>query len=184
MGCKPKGIKRAHSQETKAIETPFHGYRMRSRLEARWGVYFEALGVKWEYEKEGFETPFGRYLPDFWLPQVSMWAEVKPTWPADELRKFDAVVQATNFPLLILDGLPEAVNYWAIVPEDEPSQIDSAGIHWMDYLFSDDRYWMDESRLYGDTGNVYPGREKLERSVDLKALDAARAARFEFGEAK
>jgi len=40
-----------------AIETRYKGYRFRSRLEARWAVFFDALGVIWEYEKEGFEVP-------------------------------------------------------------------------------------------------------------------------------
>jgi hypothetical protein len=49
------------------IETNYGGCRFRSRLEARWAVFFDAVGVKWEYEVEGYETPDGRYLPDFRL---------------------------------------------------------------------------------------------------------------------
>jgi hypothetical protein len=52
----------------KPIETSYKGYRFRSRLEARWAVFFEALGIRWEYEPEGFETRTGRWLPDFYLP--------------------------------------------------------------------------------------------------------------------
>lgn len=53
-------------KDIKPIETLYKGYRFRSRLEARWAVFFDALGVKWEYEPEGFELPSGkRYLPDF-----------------------------------------------------------------------------------------------------------------------
>lgn len=67
----------------KAIETRYGGYRFRSRLEARWAVFFDTLGVRWEYEREGFELPgAGRYLPDFWLPTWGAWFEVKPTKPA------------------------------------------------------------------------------------------------------
>lgn len=52
--------------QIRAIETVYNGYRFRSRLEARWAVFFDALGVKYEYEPEGFELPSGkRYLPDF-----------------------------------------------------------------------------------------------------------------------
>lgn len=52
--------------EIKAIETFYNGYRFRSRLEARWAVFFDALGVKYEYEPEGFQLPSGDYyLPDF-----------------------------------------------------------------------------------------------------------------------
>ena len=54
----------------KAIETEYKGYRFRSRLEARWAVFFDALGVQWFYEHEGFDLgKSGWYLPDFWLPQ-------------------------------------------------------------------------------------------------------------------
>jgi hypothetical protein len=50
----------------KAIETVYKGYRFRSRLEARWAVFFDTLGIEWVYEPEGFETTDGyRYLPDF-----------------------------------------------------------------------------------------------------------------------
>lgn len=50
----------------KAIETVYKGYRFRSRLEARWAVFFDALDIEWEYEKEGYDLgEFGWYLPDF-----------------------------------------------------------------------------------------------------------------------
>lgn len=50
----------------RAKETIYDGYRFRSRLEARWAVFFNALGVKYEYEPEGFVLPSGKsYLPDF-----------------------------------------------------------------------------------------------------------------------
>lgn len=52
----------------KPIETIYNGYRFRSRLEARWAVFFDALGVKWEYEPEGYDLGAGLYyLPDFVL---------------------------------------------------------------------------------------------------------------------
>jgi len=65
----------------KAIETRYAGCRFRSRLEARWAVFFDHLGIEWQYEPEGFEystgCPTQRYLPDFYLPGPDMWAEVK-----------------------------------------------------------------------------------------------------------
>lgn len=36
----------------KAIETVYNGYRFRSRLEARWAVFFDEMGVQYEYEAE------------------------------------------------------------------------------------------------------------------------------------
>lgn len=69
----------------KAIETRYKGYRFRSRTEARWAVFFDALGVKWEYEKEGYDLgEAGYYLPDFWLPEISAWIEIKGANPSIE----------------------------------------------------------------------------------------------------
>lgn len=61
----------------KAIETAYNGYRFRSRLEARWAVFFDTLGIKYEYENEGYDLETGYYLPDFWLPQLQCWMEIK-----------------------------------------------------------------------------------------------------------
>ncbi|WP_432973597.1 hypothetical protein [Dactylosporangium sp. CA-233914] len=63
----------------KPIETHYAGCRFRSRLEARWAVFLDRLGVEWDYEPEGYELPSGRYLPDFLLhlPQP-VWLEIKP----------------------------------------------------------------------------------------------------------
>jgi hypothetical protein len=62
----------------KPIETVYNGYRFRSRLEARWAVFFDALDVKYEYEPEGFQLSNGSlYLPDFFLPHFDVYVEVK-----------------------------------------------------------------------------------------------------------
>lgn len=67
----------------KAIETRYKDHRFRSRLEARWAVFFDSLDLKYEYEKEGFHTPSGLYLPDFWLPRLKTWVEIKGRAPTD-----------------------------------------------------------------------------------------------------
>ena len=55
----------------KPIETEYKGYRFRSRLEARWAIFFDACGVDWEYEPEGYDLGDGLYyLPDFLLHGV------------------------------------------------------------------------------------------------------------------
>ena len=58
----------------KVIETKYNGFLFRSRLEARWAVFFDSLGIEWSYEPEGFEFKDGtRYLPDFYLPQFNVY---------------------------------------------------------------------------------------------------------------
>lgn len=65
--------------EIKAIETFYKGYKFRSRLEARWAVFFDAAGIEYEYEPEGYTLSDGsRYLPDFYLPKFRIYVEVKP----------------------------------------------------------------------------------------------------------
>ena len=50
----------------KVIQTYYKGYKFRSRTEARWAVFFDSIGVDWEYEPEGFVLSDGsHYLPDF-----------------------------------------------------------------------------------------------------------------------
>lgn len=64
----------------KPIETEYAGHRFRSRLEARWAVFFDHVGIKWAYETQGFNLPSGPYLPDFEIemPRGPAWFEVKP----------------------------------------------------------------------------------------------------------
>ena len=62
----------------KAIQTEYKGYLFRSRLEARWAVFFDACGIRWEYEPEGIVLSDGSfYLPDFYLPDFHCYFEVK-----------------------------------------------------------------------------------------------------------
>jgi hypothetical protein len=64
--------------ELKAIQTEYKGYLFRSRLEARWAVFFDACGISWEYEPEGLILSDGtNYLPDFYLPGFHCFFEVK-----------------------------------------------------------------------------------------------------------
>lgn len=94
----------------KAIETVYpwpDGPRYRSRLEARWAVFFDALGIKYEYEKEGYQTSSGGYLPDFWLPDHACWVEIKGTLPTkDELDKLSALASMTRYSAFLFPGLP------------------------------------------------------------------------------
>ena len=64
--------------DIKPIETHYNGYHFRSRLEARWAVFFDALGVEYEYEKDGILLRNGEYyLPDFYLPKFETFVEIK-----------------------------------------------------------------------------------------------------------
>jgi hypothetical protein len=100
----------------KPIETEYAGYRFRSRLEARWAVFFDTASIEYRYEPEGFVLPWSltpgwsrtktfRYLPDFWLPGLQMWAEVKADWSAHDHLKFLNAVHAMDATFLVLGDI-------------------------------------------------------------------------------
>lgn len=64
---------------TQSKLTEFNENLYRSRLEARWAVFFVTADIDYIYELEGFTLKNGKnYLPDFYLPELDIYAEVKP----------------------------------------------------------------------------------------------------------
>lgn len=93
----------------KAIDTVYKGYRFRSRLEARWAVFFDRLNMTWEYEPEGYELSNGvRYLPDFKLGIPGgnhCWFEVKGRPPTkDEITKAQQLADESNCYVFVASG--------------------------------------------------------------------------------
>jgi hypothetical protein len=79
----------------KAIETLYAGRRFRSRLEARWAVLLDALDIRWSYEHQGYATEYGPYLPDFWLPEINTFLEIKAQQPSQiERSRLQSVINA------------------------------------------------------------------------------------------
>jgi hypothetical protein len=116
--------------DIKPIETVYNGYKFRSRLEARWAVFFDTAGIRYEYEREGFDlgTRAGRarwYLPDFWLPEHQLWVEIKPAGYGDDVIPWDYkpgtsewawdmchdLARGTGFGCLYIEGHPWPGDY-------------------------------------------------------------------------
>jgi hypothetical protein len=168
----------------KAIETRYKGYRFRSRLEARWAVFFDALGIKWEYEKEGYDLgAAGWYLPDFWLPHggicpQGLWVEVKANKQIGgrEIQKCDALSIGTGRPVLMCIGMVEEERLWQFSPKSLTLGLE---------LINGDTLYTYQKRVIDLTENnklawscrVHASQDRIEQ-----AYTAARAARFEHGE--
>ena len=108
-----RGEREESRMKLKAIDTKYNGYLFRSRLEARWAVFFDHLGLKYEYEKEGYDLDGLWYLPDFWLPDVALrrsketglWMEVKGGKPtAEEDEKCVRLAKASRKPVILMAG--------------------------------------------------------------------------------
>lgn len=158
-----------------AIETHWMGYRFRSRLEARWAVYFDHVGIEFEYEPQGYHLGrLGPYLPDFWLPQVKLWAEVKPVaFTRLEFRKCRRLFVVTGNEVLILVGQPDDKMYQSI----SRANVYYSVTDFKDYHRAESRFWVecDGERSLSERGLLTP------RAAEGILL--ARSARFEHGEA-
>lgn len=155
------------------LPSEYAGQLFRSRLEARWAIFFDALAISWEYEPEGYKLESGNcYLPDFRLTNISLsyawqknrtvnrfdpiFAEVKPHGgdfsKAEEFSYF--------FEIILLDGIPQFKEYDIV-----NYNCSEAVLFNIKKSFSIDEF-PDTNFIFNTTEHAY---------------DAARTARFENG---
>lgn len=92
--------------------TVFAGDCFRSQLEVRWALFFKALDLDYVYEKQPYGLLSGWYLPDFWLPKLKVFVEVKPwTGGVIDSARYNELAQTTGYPLLCVQGRPESGQY-------------------------------------------------------------------------
>jgi len=174
------------SRHIKAIETVYNGYKFRSRLEAKWAVFFDAVGIKYQYEIEGYEMDDIRYLPDFYLPDYDRWFEIKgKPMSISEIKKCEEFCfrkDNENIKFSILIGYPELakVDECGVLGIMEytwqwPSEMYPANYRMAVEGLTDREYY---SRFLRGIWKV-PGVS--DREV-IEAVKKARGARFEFGE--
>ena len=199
--------------EIKAIETIYDEYKFRSRLEARWAVFFNAMGIEYEYEKEGYDLgKDGWYLPDFWLPELELWVEIKPqvigitASQRDEAHdKAEALRDIANYPVLLCYGSPKQT--WNYLYACDTN--DSGGGNYEGYATFGERYlivldhsssrsfftadWkslnniksiFEVNKIYGEDIGSKEFNQFIENGIgrSWEAARMARKARFEHGE--
>lgn len=168
----------------KAIETIYKGYRFRSRLEARYAVFFDRLGIEWEYEFEGFILPNGSlYLPDFFLPTFngSMFVEVKPKeLTVEEREKCYQLCVGMETDVWLAVGTP-AMRCYEVFYWNEGKVLEGDGIPNADQAEFEDR--MFAMSAYGKPGQIInPEYRGLMGNKLGFAVSEAGKARFEYGE--
>lgn len=184
----------------KAIETVYKGYRFRSRLEARWAVFFDACGVKWEYEPEGYALGDGLcYLPDFLLHDVythasgglsylgDLWVEVKGeinTVDADKIWLF-----SKQLPIYVVTNIPTGDSFHNLTTCMVALSNSSDNDFIKPFSFSlidDDEYeafpYIDKQGRFVIAGGDGDYLDNRDEQATLKAYSLARQARFEHGE--
>lgn len=164
----------------KAIETEYKGYRFRSRLEARWAVAFDAMGIEWQYEPEGYVLDDGtKYLPDFKLMNVRhrslldqfepIFVEVKGYLTPEDKHKVD------EFPLpIVLIGE---------IPSDDLPHTDADCDFWSFKYIDYDMYGGFFAKHGKDIWFTGPDHDEWDMGRLMRTgINAAKKARFEHGE--
>ena len=159
--------------EIKAIVTHYNGYKFRSRLEARWAVFFDEAGIEYQYEPEGFTNGEDCYLPDFYLPEHNTYVEVKPPREGYE-QEIQKALKFVNSDLkikrlLILQNIPKPNDYasWFLYPVAfYNSLIDGVDMQYVQLCRFDGEMWFKTDLYY------------LKRIFGLKDLSAKNEDEF------
>ena len=192
--------------DIKPIETHYKGYKFRSRLEAKWAVFFDACGIEWDYEPEGYNLGDGiYYLPDFVLHNVKakgfsgdLYVEVKGHMTEEDevkIEKFYEVFSDNNElpvskkPLLVVGNIPygkDKIELFNSVGDIKKQQIGCSlyfsyvpimGLY-LDAIFSIDNNNKPRLTFFTYDENYW----KINEEATIKAYQKAREARFEHGE--
>jgi len=93
----PKGKRRR-------VDVYYNGVRgiikMKSSWELEVAYWLDHLGYNWLYEPHKFKTPLGGYIPDFYIPDLDVYVEVKGAWYPGKKGKVEAFVN--EYPLKTL----------------------------------------------------------------------------------
>ena len=187
-----------------AIETKYNGYKFRSRLEARWAVFFDKMDIEYTYEPESFMSDYkfelkGRkacYLPDFYLPKLNMWVEVK----GDKNKLFDDSARMAcilsdllkkHQGIILLGNVPDGNNIAHNVIYFEKGYLKSSKCFFENNYIKriqneevvSKKYLTDINNDYGNFFNC--DHSEVNIKIDKKVMLSyknARSARFEFGD--
>ena len=169
-----------------ARRTEFDGRMFRSRGEAKYAAFFLAWGLPYEYEPDRFGPGRIGYLPDFHLPTLRLYLEIKPACQfGREEAGVDRAVRAAAFipePLWIAFGEPMPGQY--VIQDDEGGYLVLAHCrrcHALSYVLADgqtiEAVWQDAEDGgcgWGEIGKHSCGDH--DRHPDPLADDALAAA--------
>ena len=180
----------------KALDTYYNGLFFRSRLEARWAVFFDSCGVKYEYEAQGYDLGDDIfYLPDFLLHDVTfnhagyssgndLYVEVKGNMTEDDAIKIKRF--AEEKPILVVGEIFKGENAYRLFEEvDELSSV--FDITEFNFELVDGDWFQAVPGVDLDgTFNLFGGDSTYIASMDevktIRAYRNARCARFGQGD--
>jgi hypothetical protein len=106
--------------------TPRHygGITFRSTLEADWANTLDTLSIRWEYENRLVTLPQGaEYLPDFWLPDLDTYIEVKGVGVGREWKTRQLAALSDSIVLFGRTSYPECLLRWQDALSGHPNTL-------------------------------------------------------------
>lgn len=131
-----KGYFNYNGKKIPSIPTEYHGIIFRSKLEAKWTVDFDLLGISWRYEPEGFQV--GNkilYEPDFLIQNVhfdgrpetkDLFVEVKGEFTEEDRIKVREFLNITKHPRCDGNGYFESIERPLLLLNDIPRNFEEA----------------------------------------------------------
>lgn len=176
----------------KALPTNYKKIIFRSRTEARWAVFFDNLGIKWDYENQGFNLGNKlNYLPDFeiTLPNGEQYyIEVKPEnfdkfEKIDYIKKLQLFSSEANRSIIILHGNPKCRPYDVLAPNRTNGGQLGFFQDYEPFFRICDSYWMQYINFnsYNSTPEIAWNMDdrQIEKTFGLKYLEAIEKSRIE-----
>jgi len=130
-----------------AKDTIYREYEFRSRLEARWAVFFDIMDIDWEYELEGYQLDRTSYLPDFLLYNMGRqgkkqhYVEVKSPAHTDELDKPSLFASKLDESVLLAIGKPDYKSYELITGDSRNLETVDVVIKAPNDAYRENRFW-------------------------------------------
>lgn len=192
-------------KKLKPIQTEYGGFLFRSRLEARWAVFFDACGVDWEYEPEGYDLGNGiHYLPDFLLHGVDgrdggdLYVEVKGQMTDSDAEKINRFAELgmeepdqygkSATAILVVGRIPDGdsiddiTDYISFTAYNDcggwPNEFNFRTIDGDYFAAHPGVNWSGNFELFGDDSNYLA---HMNPAATERAYRLARHARFEHG---
>lgn len=82
-----------YKNKWRVYDGPAGRINMRSESELLFALKLDESGIAWEYEPRRFDLGWATYMPDFYLPSLDTWVEIK-AWLTDEAaKKIDSFVR-------------------------------------------------------------------------------------------
>jgi hypothetical protein len=150
----------------------------RSELDARWAVFFDELGIDWQYRNREFALEDGSVcIPTFCLPTFDQGMYALVYRKAPKIEKIRELVARHKIKIWICEAIPAVAAYTCIDYRDGDGVVSWTGIPNASSALGENRMFA-EPGFENEDGSIDPGDYDIVESHVIDAAAAARSATF------